>query len=79
VLGVDDQQAARPVAEKATEVVEVAAAFAVAKAGVATTRAGLPPVNAGAPSQKRLREVFNAGNALGAGRDIFSRSHGWLL
>src|SRR5690349_20035029 len=79
VLGVDDPQAARPVAEEAAEVVQGAAAAAVSEAGAAAARARPAAGVAGTSREKGLGEVFDTGDPLGAVGDILSGSHGWLL
>jgi hypothetical protein len=79
VPGVDDLQAARPVAEEAAEVVQGAAAAAVSEAGAAAARARPAAGVAGAAGEEGWREVFSTGDPRGAVRDILSGSHGWLL
>ncbi|MGA9672998.1 MAG: hypothetical protein WBQ94_27610 [Terracidiphilus sp.] len=76
MLGVSDQKAAWPVAEKAADIVQRAAATTVAEAGTATAGAGAPAVVAGAARVEGGGQVFDTRDALGAVGDVCSGWHG---
>jgi hypothetical protein len=74
VLGVGQDDIARPPGGEVTEVVECALEDAVAVGAVAAPRAGPPPVIAAALSGLGLGQMFDAGDPLGGVGQVFSGS-----
>jgi hypothetical protein len=74
VLGVGQDDVARPPDGKVAEVVERTSEDAVTVGAVAAARAGPPPVVAAAPAGLGLGQILDAGDPLGGIGQVFSGS-----